>query len=49
VPDVLKDAKVFQLDMGAVLAGTRYRGDFEQRFKAIINELKKTRKFDSFY
>jgi ATP-dependent Clp protease ATP-binding subunit ClpA len=41
VPDVLKDAKVFQLDMGAVLAGTRYRGDFEQRFKAIINELKK--------
>jgi ATP-dependent Clp protease ATP-binding subunit ClpA len=41
VPEVLKDAKVFQLDMGAVLAGTRYRGDFEQRFKAIINELKK--------
>ncbi|HEY0461130.1 MAG TPA: ATP-dependent Clp protease ATP-binding subunit ClpA [Pyrinomonadaceae bacterium] len=41
VPDVLKDAKVFQLDMGAVLAGTRYRGDFEQRFKAIITELKK--------
>jgi ATP-dependent Clp protease ATP-binding subunit ClpA len=41
VPDVLKDAKVFALDMGAVLAGTRYRGDFEQRFKAIINELKK--------
>lgn len=41
VPAVLKDAKVFALDMGAVLAGTRYRGDFEQRFKAIINELKK--------
>ena len=41
VPDVLKEAKVFALDMGAVLAGTRYRGDFEQRFKAIINELKK--------
>ncbi len=41
VPDVLKDAKVFALDMGAVLAGTRYRGDFEQRFKAIISELKK--------
>lgn len=41
VPDVLKDAKVFALDMGAVLAGTRYRGDFEQRFKAIITELKK--------
>lgn len=40
VPEVLKDAKVFALDMGAVLAGTRYRGDFEQRFKAIIQELK---------
>jgi ATP-dependent Clp protease ATP-binding subunit ClpA len=41
VPEVLKDAKVFALDMGAVLAGTRYRGDFEQRFKAIVNDLKK--------
>nr|MBA3601112.1 ATP-dependent Clp protease ATP-binding subunit ClpA [Acidobacteriota bacterium] len=41
VPDVLKGAKVFALDMGAALAGTRYRGDFEQRFKAIINDLKK--------
>jgi ATP-dependent Clp protease ATP-binding subunit ClpA len=41
VPEVLKEAKVFALDMGAVLAGTRYRGDFEQRFKAIINDLKK--------
>jgi ATP-dependent Clp protease ATP-binding subunit ClpA len=41
VPEVLREAKVFALDMGAVLAGTRYRGDFEQRFKAIISELKK--------
>lgn len=41
VPEVLKDAKVFALDMGAVLAGTRYRGDFEQRFKAIIKEIQK--------
>jgi len=41
VPEVIKDAKVFALDMGAVLAGTRYRGDFEQRFKAIIKDLKK--------
>ncbi len=41
VPDVLKDAKVFALDMGAVLAGTRYRGDFEQRFKSILAELQK--------
>jgi ATP-dependent Clp protease ATP-binding subunit ClpA len=41
VPEVLVGAKVFALDMGAVLAGTRYRGDFEQRFKGIINDLKK--------
>jgi ATP-dependent Clp protease ATP-binding subunit ClpA len=40
VPEVLKNATIYALDMGAVLAGTRYRGDFEQRFKAIINELK---------
>ena len=40
VPEVLANAKIFALDMGAVLAGTRYRGDFEQRFKAIITELK---------
>ncbi|MCZ2390818.1 MAG: ATP-dependent Clp protease ATP-binding subunit ClpA [Acidobacteria bacterium] len=39
VPEILADAKVFALDMGAVLAGTRYRGDFEQRFKAIIAAL----------
>lgn len=41
VPEILADAKVYALDMGAVLAGTRYRGDFEQRFKAIIKELQK--------
>ncbi len=39
VPEVIKDAEVYSLDMGAVLAGTRYRGDFEQRFKAIMKEL----------
>ncbi len=42
VPEVLRDAKVFALDMGAVLAGTKYRGQFEQRFKGVINALKKT-------
>ena len=41
VPEVLKGAKVYALDMGAVLAGTKYRGEFEQRFKAIITALKK--------
>jgi ATP-dependent Clp protease ATP-binding subunit ClpA len=39
VPDVLKDAVIYALDMGALLAGTRYRGDFEERLKAVINEL----------
>ena len=40
VPDVLKDAQVYSLDMGALLAGTKYRGDFEQRLKAVLKELK---------
>jgi ATP-dependent Clp protease ATP-binding subunit ClpA len=39
VPDVLKNAIIFALDMGALLAGTRYRGDFEERLKAVIGEL----------
>jgi len=39
VPDVLKEAKVFALDMGALVAGTKYRGDFEKRLKGIIQEL----------
>jgi len=38
VPDVLKDATIFSLDMGALLAGTRYRGDFEERLKAVMKE-----------
>ncbi len=41
VPEVLRGAPVYALDMGAVLAGTKYRGEFEQRFKAIITALKK--------
>nr|WP_255599481.1 ATP-dependent Clp protease ATP-binding subunit ClpA [Afifella sp. IM 167] len=39
VPDVLKDATIFALDMGALLAGTRYRGDFEERLKQVIKEV----------
>lgn len=42
VPEILKDAIIFQLDMGALLAGTRYRGDFEERLKSVIRELEKT-------
>ncbi len=40
VPDILKNAKVFALDMGALIAGTKYRGDFEKRLKGILKELK---------
>ena len=39
VPDVLLGATIFALDMGALLAGTRYRGDFEERLKAVVSEL----------
>ncbi|MDX5359703.1 MAG: ATP-dependent Clp protease ATP-binding subunit ClpA [Alphaproteobacteria bacterium] len=39
VPEVLKDATIFSLDMGSLLAGTRYRGDFEERLKAVVKEL----------
>ncbi len=40
-PEVLKGVEVYALDMGALLAGTKYRGEFEQRLKAVIEELKK--------
>jgi ATP-dependent Clp protease ATP-binding subunit ClpA len=39
VPDTLKDAEIFSLDSSALLAGTRFRGDFEERFKAVIRAL----------
>lgn len=39
VPDVLADAVIYSLDMGALLAGTRYRGDFEERLKAVLKEV----------
>ncbi len=41
VPDVLSDCTIYALDMGALIAGTKYRGDFEKRLKAVITELKK--------
>ncbi|WP_148714580.1 ATP-dependent Clp protease ATP-binding subunit ClpA [Chitinolyticbacter meiyuanensis] len=43
VPDILADATVYALDMGALLAGTKYRGDFEQRLKAVIKQLAEER------
>ena len=42
VPEVLIDSTIFALDLGALLAGTKYRGDFEQRFKAVLAELEDT-------
>ncbi len=39
VPEVLKSATIFSLDMGSLLAGTRYRGDFEERLKSVVKEL----------
>ncbi len=42
VPEVLKGATIFALDMGTLLAGTRYRGDFEERLKGVISELEAT-------
>ena len=41
VPEVLRGCTIFQLDMGALLAGTRYRGDFEERIKAVIKEIER--------
>ncbi|MDX1400165.1 MAG: AAA family ATPase, partial [Oceanospirillum sp.] len=41
VPDVIGESVVYSLDMGALLAGTKYRGDFEKRLKALLGELKK--------
>jgi ATP-dependent Clp protease ATP-binding subunit ClpA len=41
VPDVLKTAKVYALDLGALIAGTRYRGDFEERVKQVLDRLEK--------
>ena len=41
VPDVLLDATIYSLDMGSLVAGTKYRGDFEKRLKAVLSEVKK--------
>ncbi|HAP79170.1 MAG TPA: chaperone ClpB [Ruminococcus sp.] len=42
VPDSLKDRQVFSLDMGSLIAGAKYRGEFEERFKAVVEEIKKS-------
>ena len=42
VPDNLKNRKIFSLDLGALIAGAKYRGEFEERLKAVLNEVKKS-------
>ena len=42
VPEALKDKKIFSLDMGALVAGAKYRGEFEERLKAVLEEVKKS-------
>lgn len=44
VPKQLREAEIFSLDMGALLAGTKYRGDFEERLKAVVNDLRGRKK-----
>jgi len=41
VPEILKNSVIYSLDLGALVAGTKYRGDFEKRLKALVNQLKK--------
>ena len=44
VPEIILDAVIYSLDMGSLLAGTRYRGDFEERLKQVLKDLKKEKK-----
>ena len=49
VPEVLVKSTIFALDMGSLLAGTRYRGDFEERLKAVVNELESSTRRHPFH
>ena len=42
VPTSLKDKKIFSLNMGSLIAGAKYRGEFEERLKAVLDEIKKS-------
>lgn len=41
VPETLRDKKIYSLDLGSMVAGSRYRGDFEERMKKVLKEIKK--------
>lgn len=43
VPEGLKDKTIFALDMGSLIAGAKFRGEFEERLKAVLNEIKKAK------
>ena len=49
VPEVVSESTIYSLDLGALLAGTKYRGDFEKRFKMVLVELKKTGRLNSLH
>ena len=49
VPEIMKNASIYSLDMGSLLAGTRYRGDFEERLKAVLKELEKLKNILFFF
>ena len=49
VPDPIKNSTIYALDMGALIAGTRYRGDFENRLKGVLKALRQTGRCHSFY
>lgn len=49
VPEALLNTKIYELDIGALIAGTKYRGDFEARIKDIISEIREKKKLYSFY
>ena len=49
VPANLKDRKIFSLDLGALIAGAKYRGEFEERLKAVLNEVKKSERVPAVY
>ncbi|WP_153945099.1 AAA family ATPase, partial [Acinetobacter baumannii] len=42
VPEGLRDKRIFSLDMGALIAGAKYRGEFEERLKAVLQEIKRS-------
>ena len=49
VPEAIKNCTIYSLDLGSLLAGTKYRGDFEKRFKAVLHQLKRASRCNLIY